>query len=150
MLKILDSTETEIGAIAVNTYDTPLRANHNGKTGGTKDTLLYIKNEDLTLYYTNVLMSPVSSTYDDLYSQWGETGFGLKLLYGERQPTETEWDQVSSGEAISLPDIGTTVSADVANLYPVWVRTICPGNSDAQIMTTIGIKITCKTRQVGS
>jgi hypothetical protein len=150
MLKILDSTKTEFGSIVDDAYTDPLRTVHDGKLGGSYDVLVYIKNEDLSAYYTDVSISPVSNSYDDLAAEWGETGFGLKMIYGERQPTETEWDQVRSGEAIVLPDIGTTTAADTQNFFPLWVRSICPGKTSAQIKTNLSVKLSFKTRQVGS
>jgi hypothetical protein len=150
MLKILAATQIEFGTVVSGVYSEPLRTVHDGKLGGAYDVLIYIKNDDTTKYYTDVLVEPVSSTYDDIASEWGETGFGLKLLYGERQPTETEWDQVKSGEAIYLPDIGDSLSADTGNYYPVWVRSICPGKTSAQIKTNVSVKVTCLTKQVGS
>lgn len=128
----------------------PLRFTHDGHLGGTKDILIYLKNNDLTLYYTGVVLNATSTIYNDIVSEWGETGFGIKFLYGSRRPTETEWDQVKSGESISLPDIGSTEAADTANYYPIWIRTIVPGKTSAQIKTNMGIKISAYTKEVGS
>lgn len=150
MLKILDSTKEAFGNIVDFEHEDPLRMTHDGKLGGSYEQLIYIKNDDATLYYTNVSLSPVSSNYDDIASEWGETGFGLKLLYGERRPTETEWDQVKSGEAIMLPDIGTTDAADIANYFPVWVRTVCPGLTPAQIKTNLSIKLSYRAKNLGT
>jgi hypothetical protein len=150
MLKILDSTKTEFGTVTDDTYSDPLRTVHDGKLGGSYDALIYVRNEDVTLYYTDVTIGPVSNSYDDLAAEWGETGFGLKLIYGERQPTETEWDQVKSGESIVVPNIGTTSAADTQNFFPVWVRSICPGKTPAQIKTNLSVKLAFKVKQVGS
>lgn len=150
MLKILDSTKTEFGTVVDDAYTDPLRTVHDGKLGGSYDVLIYLKNEEVTLYYTSVTVGPVSNSYDDISAEWGETGFGLKMIYGERQPTETEWDQVKSGEAIAIPDIGSTDAADTQNFFPLWVRSVCPGKSPAQIKTNLSVKLSCQVRQVGS
>lgn len=150
MLKILNSERESYGSIIDFVHQSPLRTTHDGKLGGNYDTLVYVKNDDPTLYYVDVQLKPVSSTYDDVEGEWGETGFGLKALYGERRPTETEWDQIVSGEPIDLPDIGTTDAADAANYYPCWVRAIVPGMSSAQIKSNIKLQLIYRARNVGS
>ena len=150
MLKILDSDKDAFGAIVNFEHQTPLRTTHDGKLGGSYDSLVYVKNDDPTLYYVDITFVPVSSTYDDIDGEWGETGWGLKLLYGERRPTETEWDQVKSGEPIDLPDIGSTDAADTVNYYPIWVRAIVPGMTPAQRKTNVSVKVSYHAKNVGA
>lgn len=150
MLKILDSNREAYGSIVDFTHQTPLRTSHDGKLGGSWDTLIYIKNDDPTLYYVDVTLNPASTNYDDIIGEWGETGFGLKVLYGERRPTETEWDQVKNGEPINLPDIGSSEAADTANYFPCWTRMIVPGMTPAQLKTNISLELSYHARNVGS
>mgnify|MGYP001565062559 FL=1 len=74
----------------------------------------------------------------------------MKLLYGERKPTETEWDQIKSGEGIDIPDIGAEEAADTANYYPVWARAYVPAKTPAQIKKNISIQLSYRARQVGT
>jgi len=126
-----------------------LRFTADGNLGASKQKIIYIKNDDLTKYYTNIVLSATSTNYEDVLGEWAETGFGVKFLYGERQPTETEWDQVKSGESIILPDIGDSDAADTANYYPIWIRVLIPGKTSAQRKTDIGFKVTASPQLVG-
>lgn len=144
MLKFYDNTQEEF-------LSNPLRTVHDGHLGGNYDILIYIRNNDITKYYIDITLSPVSSTNpDDILGEWGETGFGIKLLSGESRPTETEWDMVRSGESITLDNLGSSTSADVATFLPVWVRVICPGSTSAQLKTNLGLKIESVSKQVGA
>lgn len=144
MLKFYDSSRTEFTT-------NPLRTVHDGHLGGHYDIQIYIRNDDNTKYYSDITLVPVSSTSPgDVLGEWGETGFGIKLLPGEQRPTEFEWDVVRSGESIILNDLGSTSSADIATYLPVWVRVICPASTPAQLKTNLGLKIEAISKQVGA
>lgn len=150
MLKILDENQAEFGTVVSNLYSDKLRFSGNGKIGFSSDKLIYITNDDPTKYYTNITVSPMSVTYDDTLGEWGETGFGVKLILGERRPTEIEWDQIGPGDSIVIPDIGTTDSADIENLTPVWVRVIVPGLTRAQLKSNIRLRLTRQEKNLGT
>lgn len=127
----------------------PLRTVHNGKTGGADDKLLFIRNDDSTCYYTDIIVSYDNSQLDD-YGEFGSTGWSFKLLHGSRRPTEAEWDSVRSGESISIGDIGSTVAADTYTFHPFWIRAYCPGNSPAQIREGQAVRVWFDERKVGT
>lgn len=143
MLKFLKSNEEEYG-------NDKLQTTHNGKLGGTYDQLIYIQNDDPTVYYTDISIYPVSSTYDDIRAEFGETGFGVKLLNKADKPSELEWDTVRAGEPIYLEDIGSTNGADITSLSSIWVRVICPGLTPAQIKSNMSIKCVFSVKQLGT
>lgn len=126
----------------------PLRSVHNGKAGGAWDTLIFLRNDDSANYYTNIILSYENSNYND-YGVRGDTGWGVKFLYGARQPTEAEWDSVSSGESLVIPDIGSTIAADTYTYHPIWVRVYCPGNTNAQIREGQLLKVSFSDFKVG-
>jgi hypothetical protein len=151
MLRIYDFTQTEFGTLnSENIYSESLRTTHDGKLGTTDDVLIYVHNTDPTKYYVSVQLSPSSLQYDDTVGEWAFTGFGLKCIYGERQPTETEWDQVKNGETIVLPNIGSNEAADTANYYPIWTRTIVPGKTGAINKVDMAFDLSSRERVVGS
>ena len=80
--------------------------------------------------------------------EFGTTGWGIKLMYGKRRPTEEEWDLVKSGAAIILPDIGSIEAADTFTNHPVWVRVYCPGGEAAQIRENMQLKLTYLIKEV--
>jgi len=128
----------------------PLRTFHNGHTGDSYEELLYIRNQNPAKYYTGVRIAPTWKDQYDAEGEFGTTGWGVKLMYGKRRPTEQEWDLVDPGSTISLPDIGTSEAADTFVNHPVWVRVFCPGNEPAQIKENIELRFSYSVREVGA
>ena len=135
----------------LSSYSTnPLRTFHNGYIGGAHEELIYIRNDDSSAYYTNVVASPeLIGGYNDS-GEFGTTGWGIKLMYGKRRPTEAEWDLVRSGDGIKIPDIGSSQAADTFTNHPVWARVYCPAGEPADIKENMQIKITYHTKKVGA
>ena len=127
----------------------PMRTFHNGYLGGAHEELIYLRNEDAGNYYTNIVLSPelIGGYSNDV--SFGLTGWGIKLMYGRRRPTEAEWDLVRSGDSIQIPDIGTTEAADTFTNHPVWVRVYCPAGESAKIKENMQVSITYYTKKVG-
>ncbi len=119
----------------------------NGYTGRSFDQLIYLRNDDVSKYFTNVTVSIIASTYD-ANGEFGESGIGFKFIYGERRPTEAEWDIVETGAPISLPNIGEEGSADTSTYYPIWVRTIVSGGTNAGINDSFTIRVSYLARVV--
>jgi len=123
-LAFYDDTQTLFGA-------NPLRTVHDGFIGGVHEEKTYVRNADAAKYYDSVQLRLYTAPYADS-GVLGNSGWSVKFLYGERRPTEAEWDLVTSGESLDLPDIGATGAADTTTYHPVWVRVYCPGNEPAQ------------------
>jgi len=119
----------------------PMRTFHDGRLGGGYEQLLYIANDDPTLYYTGLQISLISAGGYDEEGEYGSSGWSFKFHYGQRRPNEAEWDTIRSGETVELPDIGTTDTADTSTMMPVWVRVYVPGNIGAQYRTGYTLKI---------
>jgi hypothetical protein len=127
----------------------PLRTFHDGHLGSVMEKLIYIRNDDAALYFTNVEVAYLTSQYQDV-GEYGTSGWGVKYMYGQRRPTEAEWDLVRPGEALLLPDIGTTLAADISTYHPIWVRVVCPGNQAAQIREGQTVQLSFFSRLVGA
>lgn len=132
----------------VTSADMVFRPVINGRLGGSHEELFYLRNDDVTKWYSNVRIVLVSTAYDGL-GELGSTGIGFKFMYGERQPTEAEWDTVPSGEGLLIPDIGTNDLADTYTYHPFWVRVFVPGNTGADIIESYDIRIYFYPRVVG-
>lgn len=122
---------------------------HNGRLGGAVEKLIYVRNDDVGRYYTNVNMQHVSPNYSD-DGEYGTSGWGIKFAYGQRRPTEAEWDEVPAGEPVPLPDIGSTLGADTSTMHPIWVRVYCPGGVSAQRRTGQELRLFFYDRMVGA
>lgn len=127
----------------------PLRTFHDGHLGGSQEKLIYLRNDDVSKYFTNLTVHLAIESYEDL-GPFGTTGWGVKFIYGERRPTESEWDEVRAGDAIAIPDIGSTLIADTFTFHPIWVRVFCPGNEGAQIRENQTIQVFFFERNVGA
>lgn len=120
----------------------PLRTFHDGYSGEVFEEKFYIKNLDKTRYYNDIVLVPKFRTKYLDSGELGNTGWSVKLMYGERRPTEEEWSILPPAASINIPDIGTIEQGDTIRKHPIWVRVFCPGNSPAQIKENIYIEIT--------
>lgn len=121
---------------------TLLRTDHDGHLGGISETLVYLRNDDNTRYYTSISASLVDASLT--------SGWTCKLAYGTRQPTEREWDDIDVNQSLSLPDLGDTAAGDSGTYLPVWVRVYCPGGESAQIRKAQTLSFTAFERLVGA
>jgi hypothetical protein len=126
----------------------PQRTFHDGHLGGVYEDIVYVRNDDPTKWYTNITMILELSAYGDI-GEFGTTGWSVKFLYGQRRPTEAEWDLVRSGDAIAIPDIGEQPAADTSTYHPIWFRVFCPGGDPAQIRENQMLRLLYFKRNVG-
>lgn len=106
--------------------------------GKYKTAKLYLRNDDEDKYYTGLVLRPCSLTGGEILG----TTVKVKLLSGDREPSETRWSEVgfngldsmlpgscailqspSAGGAIDtrIPVLGSADAADT-KFYPFWVR----------------------------
>jgi len=107
----------------------PIRSAINGLKGGAKDILLYVRNDDISVYYRDLLLVLDSKDGKTGYLTDDSNGVYVKFLSGQDQPNEREWDLVLPAESIPLDDIGDREGADTHQYHPFWVRIYVPGNS---------------------
>ena len=146
--KVVYSAKATVGAFEASRQG-PHRTFSDGRLGGAHEQVVYVRNDDAANYYTNIVVSYEQDSYDD-YGEFGATGWGVKYIYGERRPTEAEWDAVSSGASLSLADIGDTTAADTTTYHPVWIRVYCPGGVAAHIRENQRLRISFYERLVGT
>jgi hypothetical protein len=114
---------------------------HNGRIGETVDRLLYLRNDNEAVYYSNIRVTTEDSdSEDDTLGVYG-TGRGFKLSAGSRQPTEAEWDNVLAGDFISIDDVGDSIDADTS--------VIVPGNTEIQTFSDVSLKVTASEHLAG-
>jgi hypothetical protein len=119
-----------------NDFSNPFTTVHDGKTGDTKTNQLYVRNDDNSEWFSNIVITP-----DDGETVYTETGWGVKLSAGADEPTKGQWDDIAWGRAINMPDVGLDSVADIATYYPFWILVTCPPNTDAQIKTDIRLRV---------
>lgn len=123
---------------------------HNGIRGESVDVLLYLSNDDASIYYNNISITIVdSNSPDDTLGVYG-SGRGVKLSEGARQPNETEWNNVLAGDFIDMPEIGSTDASDTTTYFPFWIRVIVPGNIEIQTFTDLSLEVTASEHLTGT
>ena len=126
---------------ADNDLSNPVVSVHNGKTGDTITTQLYLRNDDAAKWFSNILVQPVDLVDAEPYGDvaFSETGWGVKLSAGAEEPTAGEWEDISWGNQIDMDDIGSDLTADTTTYFPFWRLETCPPNEEAQIKTDLVI-----------
>ena len=113
----------------------------NGTLGESVEQMLYLRNDDAGLYFTNITVWVEDSvTPDHTLGVLGTSGWGVKLSATGRQPTPDEWENIIAGDSISIQDIGDTTIANTSDYIPFWIKIIVPGNSLAQTRTSMTLQ----------
>ena len=109
---------------------------HDGKNGDVKVTQLYLRNDDASKWFSNILIKPYDliEPYDINYE---ETGWGVKLSEGSNELTSAEWENKQWAEQISMGSIGSDSSSDTTTYFSFWYYITCPPNEDVKIKTDI-------------
>jgi hypothetical protein len=152
-LRFFDAEQNAFDGLPILTTEAnrqgPARSFSDGRLGGAHEQLTYLRNEDVTTYYTDLVLSFEQSLYNDS-GAFGDTGWSVKYLYGERRPTEAEWDEIKSGEPLMIPDVGSTIAADTSTYHPIWIRIYCPGNTAAQLRDNQRVRLSYYESKVGA
>jgi len=121
----------------------------DGRIGGERDRLVYVRNDDILRYYTDIQVSPTDSSGDNIVN--GTTsGFFWKLMLKDIAPTNAEWALVSPGNTISLgADLGDTTAGDIVTYLPFWVRVAIPRSQRIQTITDVVLNITATEGALG-
>lgn len=115
----------------------PVWTTHDGQTGGIVTLQLYLKNDDVAKWYSNVTVQPIDLVDAYPYGDVGydETGWGVKLSEGSTEPTIAQWEDIDWGNTITMPDI-----TDAVSYIPFWYLISCPPLIDAKTKTDIVLR----------
>ena len=121
----------------------PLTSVHDGKTGSVVTKQLYLRNNDPSKWYSNIIIRPIdlvdANPYGDI--AYSETGWGVKLSEEENEPSSSEWEGIDWGGSIDIIDLGSDSGPDTTTYVPFWYLESCPPNTDAVIKTDIVINV---------
>lgn len=113
----------------------------DGIAGGTQIRKLFVRNDDSLYYYEDITVTPVTKTGSDIIS--GAGGFSWKLIAGDTEPLEDQWELVSDGNSISLSDLGSGGSPDTSTYLPFWIRITVPEGISVQSLEGTRLDIAC-------
>lgn len=118
----------------------PFAITFDGRTGGFKETKLYVRNDDATKYYTGLELSLTDATDRNITVNTAD-GFVWKLSAGDTKPTFNDWLNTAPGNSISLNDIGSSGSPDTSTYLPFWVFIQVPEGLDIQLFTGVSFTL---------
>lgn len=117
---------------------------HDGKTGDVHIVQLFLRNSNSNLWFSNIQVTPVdkTATLTDDDTNYSSTGWGVKLIAGDAEPTVSQWSSTSWGNTINMPNIGASGSGDTSTYNSFWYQITCPPNEDAQTRQNIVFRAT--------
>ena len=132
---------TEATDLSVDgTFTNPFSFSIDGRTGGTLDFELYVRNDDTTKWYDSISVSAVSGSTNNLIT--GNLGFSLKFKVGNKRPTHEEWGEVVAGQAaLFTEELGNSLEGDITVYLPFWIRIQIPSHQPATTIKDIKIVI---------
>jgi len=136
--KYLSSAVITLSSIA--TAHNVLRSYHNSGSHTVIVKRLFIRNNDLSKYYENVIVSltgqDVASSSGEPYYQQAEQPFVVKLHKGWLQPDSITWMNKAEFNSITYDNLGTRNNPDV-RFYPFWIAIECYGYDTTKIINDI-------------
>ena len=121
----------------------PLLTAHDGKTGDTQTTQIYIRNDVISKWFSNIRIKPVDLIDPEPYGDiiYTETGWGVKLSKGSEEPTQSEWEDIEWGTELEMDNIGADSGYNITTYYPFWYLIACPPNTNAKVKTDIVLNV---------
>jgi hypothetical protein len=118
-------------------FTKPFAITFDGRTGGYKEVKLFLRNDDVTRYYTDLIVS-LEDLQDPPVTSRPEDGFVWKLSYGDIKPTFNDWVNTPAANSLTIPvSIGGLGDPDVSTYLPFWVFIQIPPNLDIQVITGV-------------
>ena len=127
----------------------PIQTSHDGTNGEVIEKKLYLRNDDVNFFYTNILLTPYPARKTRVGDvQYPEAFIGFKIIVGESQPNKNEWLAVESGATTPMADIGDTDAGD--NAYkPFWIQIEVPPGTRAQTINDVAVNVQADENPVG-
>lgn len=119
----------------------PFRVTFHGRTGGSQDHLVFVRNDDILRSYKNIYIEAVD-TIAPSYIDGTTEGYEWKLASKLTPLTFEEWRYIAPANRLSLPSIGSKTVSDIKTFLPVWVRVRIPPRQSVNNLTDIILRIT--------
>ena len=145
-LLIYDEANPNAAFSIGNDFTNPLVATFDGAQGAIQTRRYYVRNDDSAFSYQNITVQPVFVSGDNIID--GTNGFSWKLIAGDQQPLEEQWNLVTPGNSVDIPDIGTLLSSDISTYEPFWLRLEVPRGASVKSHEGIKLRITAEQTAV--
>jgi hypothetical protein len=120
-------------------FTNPFTVTLDGRAGGQIEQRLYLRNDDVTFYYTGITLRPIDTIGNSITD--GTDGYSWKLRAGNTQPTSDEWAAITAGALISFADVGGLGSPNTSTYQPFWVRVEIPKFAAINTFTDVQLRI---------
>jgi hypothetical protein len=139
MLKIYTSAVESAALSQEGTFTTPFATTIDGRTGGSSESRLYVRNDDVLYTYSGIQVTAVDTEGGSVVD--GSNGYSWKLSAGDTQPTVDEWSAITAGNTIELGYLGTTAASDTSTYLPFWIQQLIPRNAPVATYTDVDLVI---------
>lgn len=123
------------------TNTNPISFTVDGTLGATITKKIYLRNDSASHYYTNIQITPSYNLGEDIVTGSLST-FHWKLIAGDSQPLEDQWQLVSGGNTMTLPNLGSAGNATTTTYLPFWLRVNVPKGIDIQVFEHVTLEVT--------
>ena len=141
-----------------DSFDKPLLLTQDGVEGGILDTRLYLGSNDNVHAYLgadeDLAGQGIEIYFDDPDNHTTGTtpGWYWKLKAGDKHPTENEWGQAAVGIGVFVGNLYNEFNSYDGGLQtylPFWLRTNIPAITNAQMISSVKLKIVGTRMDVG-
>jgi len=136
-LAIYENSGDTVSYSIDNLYTNSLILSFDGRVGGTIEKELYVRNSNVLYNYESVQVVPyLYSGGLDLLGTIGTSGFMIKLKTGDTQPSIDEWNSITPGNTIDIPNI-----TGIVTYNPFWIYVNVPRSVPVQHLNGAKLKI---------
>ena len=125
----------------------PFRTTADGSIGGTFVQTLFLRNDNPSLYFTDVDVRIIDNSNGAIYTV--SSSWSWKLIYAIHEPVPEEWNEIEKDNNLSFSSIGSTTKADTYNYYPIWIQWKIPSGIAAQNITDLFPRVVAYQKLVG-
>lgn len=121
----------------------PFTVTFDGRSGGALSRKLYIRNDESTKWYDNIIVQPIDSGSPSIIDSTTD-GYSWKLFYGDDNPPTEQWIRITAANQIQLNTrIGDPeLPGDIVTYLPFWIRVSVPRNQAVTTITRVVLRVT--------
>ena len=125
----------------------PFRLTYDGRIGGIQDIKIYIRNDDINKWYSDIYLSVIDNGISNIVNNPSNNWY-WKLNQSDIDISDIEWNDISCANTISIDDIGTSSLANIVTFVPVWVRVSIPNKQYIQVINSVVFRLEAKENVV--
>ena len=141
MLKVYQVNPSTNQFVEVSQGDltSPILTNHDSSKGSSSVKKLFLRNDSDDFTYSNI---SVYFSPENLVSPSNSRKFKYKLLKQDDQPSDSQWQNLDSGNEITFSEINNQ------NYYPFWIQITVPPRTPAVRIEDVQLSVRYESVQV--